>query len=168
MNKQKIAILSLAAILFLVSCGSDDDAKPSVTNTIKLDGEAFSITAPSLMGVSIDGEGHAGITFTNTNSTGELTKVLSIDFEYSPSESVSGTYSFPQGTSRFLDDWLTNYTEFSMSSGSSNSTNLESGTVTVTDNGNNNYTVVVDLTMIDGKHFEGKYSGKFTVAFNNG
>jgi hypothetical protein len=117
----------------------------------------------------MDGEGHAGITLVNTDGT--VSKSLGIDFEYSPDASVSGTYSFPQNnTDRYLDDWLTNYTEMSQSSsgGSSESTNLQEGTVTVKDNGGSNYSVTVDLTMVDGKVFKGTYQGKMMTMFNNG
>lgn len=158
----------LALLLVLISCSSDD-AEPSVVNTITLDGQAFSIQSATLLGVSMDGEGHAGITFVSTDGT--LTKSLGIDFEYTADVSVSGTYSYPQNnTDRYLDDWLTNYTEmtYSSSSSDSQSTNLQEGTVTVKDNGGSNYTVTIDLVMDDGKVFKGKYQGKMQTMFNNG
>lgn len=167
---QKKSCLHINAMLFvlallpvLMSCQSDDE--PSVVNTIALDGQPFNIQSASLIGVSIDGEGHAAITLINTDGT--LSKSLGIDFEYSPDASVSGTYSFPQNnTDRYLDDWLTNYTE--MTQATSESTNLTEGTVTVKDNGGSNYTVTIDLLMEDGKVFKGTYQGKMQAMFNNG
>jgi hypothetical protein len=163
MRKLKLPLLlSLISLVWLAGCSSDDDAKPQ--NTITLDGQPFKITSASLIGVSIDGEGHAGISFTNVSST--KSKILSIDFEYSPNEPISGTYSYPQGSDRYLDDILTYYTEIEGSS--FNDTDLEEGTVTIVENGGSNYTVTINLTMLDGKVFSGTYKGKFVVAFNNG
>lgn len=163
----KSLLLLLALFVGFISCDSDDD-KPSTINTITLDGGSFKIQSATLLGVSLDGEGHAAITFVNTDGT--ISKSLGIDFEYTPDRSVSGTYSFPQNnTDRYLDDWLTNYSVITQSSGGadSESTNLQEGTVTVKDNGGSNYTVTIDLTMDDGKVFKGQYQGKMVAMFNN-
>lgn len=160
-------LLAIAFIPALISCQSDDD-KPSTSNTITLDGQPFKIQSASLLGVSMDGEGHVGITFVNTDGT--LTKSLGIDFEYTANQSVSGTYSFPRaGTDKYLDDWLTNYTVMNQSSSgmTSESTHLSEGTLTVKDNGDSHYTVTIDLTMEDGKVFKGTYQGKMQAMFNN-
>lgn len=161
MKRKSILMFWIASIILLTGCGDDT---PTTVNAITLDGDAFKITAPSLIGVSIDGEGHAAISF--ANATSSSSKVLSIDFEYSPNEDIDGTYSYPQeGTDRYLDEFLTSYTEFS--GNNFYSTELESGSITIKNNSGDNYTVTLDLTMVDGKKFEGKYSGKFQVAFNN-
>jgi len=161
----RLSVLSFCFFLILTGCGSDDP--PSVQNTITIDGSPFTIIAPTLIGVSIGGQGHAAISFTGI--TGSVSKTLSIDFEYSPSVTLSGSYSFPQtGTDRLLDNWLTNYAEMSTSgAGSLYTTNLDFGKITIQDNGGNNYTVTIDLTMLDGKVFKGTYRGAFSVLFNN-
>lgn len=164
----KSLLLALALLPGLMSCQSDDD-KPSTSNTVMLDGESFKIQSASLVGVSLDGEGHAAITFVNTD--GSTSKSLGIDFEYAANTSVSGTYSFPQNdTDKYLDDWMTNYTVMTQSSSgvTSESTNLLEGTVTVKDNGDSHYTVTIDLIMVDGKVFKGTYQGKMQAVFNNG
>jgi len=162
MKTVKSLTLLLFVSLIIASCGSDE---PSAG--LSIDGKSFNVLSASLLGVSIGGDGHATISLTSANST--VAKTISLDFEYSPTSSVSGNYSFPQvGTDRYLDDWLTTYDEISFSGGgSSTSTNLESGKITVKDNGNNKYTVTMDLRMIDGRVIKGKYSGTFTVMFNN-
>jgi hypothetical protein len=48
-----------------------------------------------------------------------------------------------------------------------NSTTLDFGHITVQDNGGDNYTVTMDLTMVDGTVIKGKYRGEFVVMFNN-
>ena len=160
----KVYLFLFVALAWLSGC-SDDDKEPSVENTIEMDGSAFNVVGVSLLGVSIDGEGHAGITFTNTD--GSVTKSLTVDFEYSPSTALSATYSYPQvSNKRLLDDWLTTYSEFN-GTNEITSTNLESGTLTLEDNGNSKYTITVDLTMIDGKVFRGTYKGSVTTFFNN-
>lgn len=160
----KALLLFMALLPAFISCDSDDET--STVNNITMDGEPFTVHSASLIGVSMDGEGHAAVNLVNTD--GSVSKSLSIDFEYSPNASVSGTYSFPQeGTDRYLDDWLTNYSVMSHSGGSSESTNLLEGTVTVKDNGGSNYTVTVDLKMVDGQLFKGTYQGKMQAMFNN-
>jgi hypothetical protein len=160
----KFSLILFVALTWLSAC-SDDDKTPTVENTIKMDGSTFNVASASLLGVSIDGEGHAGITFTNTD--GSVTKSLTVDFEYSPLTTLSATYSYPQVTNkRLLDDWLTTYSEFNQTT-EMTSTNLESGTLTLEDNGNSKYTVTIDLTMVDGKVFRGTYKGTVTTFFNN-
>jgi hypothetical protein len=162
MKTVKFLTLLLLVTFILSSCGSDE---PS--GGISVDGKSFNVISASLLGVSIGGDGHATISLISGNSS--MSKTLSLDFEYSPTSPVSGNYSFPQaGSDRYLDDWLTNYTEITLSgSGSVYDTNLESGKITVLDNGNNNYTVTIDITMVDGTVIKGKYRGAFTVMFNN-
>ena len=149
----------------LLSVCSDE---PSTVNTITMDGKSFKILFPSLIGVSIDGEGHVSITLSNFTNSG-VSKTLGIDFEYSPGVPISGSYSFTQeGDDSLLDEFFTNYTEMDISGGGSEySKELESGRVTVKANGGDNYTITIDLIMVDGKVFKGKYSGDFQTAFNN-
>jgi hypothetical protein len=164
MKRKSILMILICSIAFVSGCG---DETPSTLNTIKLDGGSFKVLFPSLLGVSIDGEGHISVSLSNITNSG-ISKTLSIDFEYSPNEPISGSYSFPvEGTDRLLDDFLTNYTEMDISGGSDYSTELESGRITVTENGGDNYTITMDLTMLDGKVFKGTYRGDFQVAFNN-
>ena len=147
----------------LQSCSEDEGG--STTNAIKIDGNPFKAIAPSIVGVSLDGEGHAAISFTNGGASSM--KTLTIDFEYSPDESLSGTYSYPvQGTDRLIDEWLTNYTSYDGET--IYDTQLQEGTITIKHNGSDNYTVSMDLTMEDGTVFTGTYSGKFTTQFQNG
>lgn len=151
-------------VLLLAAC-SGEEINPSA-NTITMDGAPFNISAASLAGISLDNEGHASITFTGNKGT--TVKTLMIDFEYSPSEPVSGTYTFPQTTgTRYLNDWLTNYTELNVG-GVAASSNLEKGKVTVKDNEGSNYTITIDLQMTDGKKFKGTFKGMVQAVFNNG
>ena len=156
-----LAVFGLCTLFLLSGCGDDDGGGK---NSVKVDGESFRVVAPSLMGVSIDGEGHASITFSNGNMS--RTRTLIIDFEYSPDEPVSGSYSYPQnGTDRLLDEWLTSYTVFEEED--MYDTHLSSGNVDVTHNGGKNYTVTMDLLMEDGTEFTGTYRGDFVTQFQN-
>lgn len=161
----KTYLLLFVALVWFSGC-SDSDSEPTVENTMTRDGVAFKETTVTLLGVSISGEGHAGVTFTDSN--GSLTKVLTVDFEYSPSTSLTGTYSFPETNNhRLLDDWLTYYAEFSGTS-EVTSTNLESGTLTLEDLGGSRYAITIHLTMLDGTIFQGTYKGPVAAVFNNG
>lgn len=161
MKLPKILIL----LILFSACDTDkvDPTKPE--NSITLNGTSFFLTTTSLLGVTIAGEGHAGFQFVQSGgSTGVNT--LNIDIEYFTSKPVAGVYSFPQtGSDRYLDDWLTTYTE--VNGTTINSFHLISGTMTVKDNGNSNYTITMDLTMEGGKIFKGTYKGDFFSQFNN-
>ena len=163
MNARKTLIMFGMIALIFSSC-SDDDS-PSTQNTVTLDDGKFNISTATIVGVAIDGEGHAGISFIEANNT--MSKTLNVDVDYAGDSNVAGTYSYPQEQGdRLLLDALTNYTEMS-SDGDVYSATLVSGTVSVQVNGNDNYTVTMNLEMEDGKTFAGTYRGKFLVQFSN-
>jgi hypothetical protein len=154
--------LILLSFVSLASCGDDDGS--STQNSIRLDGESFKVMAPSLVGVSMDGEGHAAFTFAN-GSTSTM-RSLTIDFEYSPDEPLTGTYVYPDnGEDRLLEEWLTSYTWYDGQD--SNETHLSDGSLIVKHNGADNYTVTMDLTMEDGSEFTGTYKGEFNTQFQD-
>lgn len=156
--------LSITALILLTlfSCKKDDVSKNA--NDIKMNGEAFSVKMASILGISAGDEGHSGITL--VAGSGLIVKTLTIDVESFTKETLAGTYSYPQQEGdKYLDDFLTNYSEFVNDDMSS--TTLSSGTVTVEYNGGKNYTVIMDLTMDDGKQFKGTYTGDFVLSFSN-
>jgi hypothetical protein len=160
MNLKRIFAFAFLVVLTASFTGCSDDDGDSTQNSIKMDGESFKVVGPSIIGVSMDGEGHAAVTFSNG------TKILLIDFEYSTVATISGTYSYPDnGTDRLIDEWLTSYTVYSNEE--FYDTHLASGTITVKHNGSDNYTVTMDLTMEDGTEFKGTYKGKFTTQFQD-
>jgi hypothetical protein len=167
MATKTISLLKMLSIVtLLVMAGCSDDDEPKTTNTITMDGASFKIQNVSLIGVSIDNEGHAGISF--TGSDGSVTKVLTIDIEYSPLTTLDGTYASPQfSTHRYMDDFLTNYSEFNGTTEIS-STNLDFGSIIVQQNSESNFTFTIDVTMLDGTKFQGVYQGKVDTLFNNG
>ena len=150
--------------LFAFGCAKNEEVLPP-PNDLTFDGNSFTVTSASVIGVAINNEGHAGISLISINNL--KSKVLTIDVEYSGNSSVEGMYSFPQAVNdKYLDDWLTTFT---ITDGSTfTSTNLSVGTVNVINNGGDNYTVVIDLIMVDGSAFKGTYTGDFLVVFNNG
>jgi len=157
--------LSLSILLFLtvLSCSKNDDLSPN-SNTIEMDGESFSVVSASITGISIGDDGHTGITFSNASDL--QVKTLTIDVESFTEETIEGNYSYPANEDdKLLDDWLTNYTYFAGTT--STSSNLESGTVSIVNNGGNNYTIDMNLTMNDGATFVGSYTGDFIVMFSN-
>ncbi len=152
-------VLSLAVLI--ISCKKDD--APAVHNTMQLDGQSFSVVQATIVGIAMGTDGHAAIGLYNSTSP---VKALTIDIDYTGDNNIDGHYAFPQtADDLYLNDWLTNYVE--MDATTNNSTNLESGTVDIKNNGGNNYTVTMDLTMMDGKVFVGEYTGEFEVHFNN-
>ena len=163
-SKRLINIVILAvAILLTTSCEKDDSA-PKNSNSVKMNGSDFVIASASMIGVSIGDDGHTGITLVSGSATQANT--LTIDIESFTKETIEGDYAYPaESGKKLLDDWLTNYSVFNETS--MNSSNLESGEVSITHNGGNNYTVNMNLTMNDGVSFIGEYTGEFQVMFNN-
>lgn len=166
MTKQGFLSLCLLLLALLFQGCQVDNIDPTSENGLTVDGASFEVTVATLVGVSMEDAGHAAISFTGTN--GVLSKILTLNVEYSPSQPLDGTYAYPsENGARYLDNFLTNYTEMT-SSGPTYATVLEKGTVSLKDNGDSNYTITIELTMIDGKIFKGTYRGEIKAAFNNG
>lgn len=157
--------LALLAIIFsFYSCSEDVDG-PVTNNSVKLNGNSFQVRTATLLGVSLDSEGHAALSL--VSNEGLLVKTLNIDFEYATAEPMDGAYAYPEsGEVRLINDWLTTYTIFE--GDSFESEHLEEGSMTLVHNGGNNYTVTMDLKMEGGSVFQGTYTGDFNVLFNNG
>ncbi|MBK3515938.1 hypothetical protein [Carboxylicivirga marina] len=156
--------LGLLVCVALFSCSKDEDEKPSV-NSVQLGEESFNVNGAVLQGIFVGEESIANISLINASA--EQTKTLTISIEPSSEETIPGTYSYPLADGDMvMDNFLTNYTVFEGEGESEmaiESTSLESGTVTVTHNGGDNYSVVMDLTMEDETVFSGEYTGKFFV-----
>jgi len=156
-------ILFLFVALLFVQC-EKDESEPKASNTIKMDGNSFVVASASIVGVSIDNDGHTGITL--VSGSGTQANTLTIDIESVTKETIEGNYAYPKvNGKKLLDDWLTNYSVFDGTSISSS--NLEYGEVTLSHNGGNNYTIDMSLKMDDGVTFIGEYTGEFKVMFNN-
>lgn len=155
-------IILLIALLF-VQCEKDDTAT-NVNNTIKMNGNNFVVASASMIGVSIGDDGHTGITLVSGNGT--QANSLTIDVESFTQATIEGVYTYPEESGKkLLDDWLTNYSVFDGST--MESSNLESGEVSIIHNSGNNYTINMNLEMVDGVTFNGEYTGEFQVMFNN-
>ena len=164
--KNPLRLGALALFVFMLTACNKDKLPPA-KHALTLDGLDYEVASANIVGVSIGGEGHANVSF--ISSEGNVAKTLNINIEYFTDKPIAGDYGFPQtGSLRYMDDWLTMYTEIDSGTGSMISTNLESGTMSIVHNGEENYTVTIDLTMIDGKVFKGTYTDNFVVGFNNG
>lgn len=146
------------------SCSSNEEDNLN-QNSITLNDESFPIIKGTILGVSINDSGHTAISLTSGSAT--KVKVLTIDVPTFTKETVANVYSFPEVNGNLLlNDHLTNYMEFD-GNNAVNSTNLKNGTVTITQNSDENFSVIVDLTMKDNKVFKGTYTGNFHVMFQN-
>ena len=149
--------------LSLIQCSKDDNS-PKNNNFIKMNGVDFPIISASMIGVSNGDNGHTGIALVSGNETQANT--LTIDVESFTQATIEGHYAYPEETGKKkLDYWLTNYSAFNEST--MHSSNLESGDVSISLNSGNNYTIDMNLTMVDGVTFTGSYSGEFQVMFYN-
>ena len=154
----KSRFLSLTLILLtLWSCGSDDESGNQ--NSINLNGQRFKITTATLLEIADDTEVYTSIQFIGLNSNGTF-KDLAIALFRAPGESIEGTYTFPEANGRYLDDWLTSYTDYSDQNNPLDYHLLE-GTATIDALGGNKYKVSVNMTMDGEKVFTGFYKGEF-------
>lgn len=158
-------ILSILSLSLVLACGSDDEG-PSVVNAIEMNGEQFNVVSATITGVAISGDGHAGISFTNSNNIGGGV-TLTLDVEYDGTSQIkAGTYSFPQAEGDLhLDDWLSNYSSYDGQTFKSE--NLEEGTLTVEHLGGDRYSMKIDVIMVDGTTFSGEYQDDFLTGYNN-
>lgn len=156
-------IIVLLTVISFTQC-EEDESTPKTINTIKMDGNDFAVVSASMIGVSMEDFGSTSITF--ASGTGTQAKTLSINVESFTQANIEGEYAFPEVTAKkLLDDWLTDYSVYEGTS--LYTSNLETGEVSVTHNSGNNYTVNIDLEMVDGVTFTGSYTGDFQVMFNN-
>lgn len=156
----KCLIVLLTVILF-IQC-EKEETTPSFNNNIKMNGNDFAITAASITGVSTGVFGHSSISFTNGNET--QGKNLTINVESYTQATIEGDYAFPEvAGKKLMDDWLTDYIIYD---GTNITTSeLETGEVNITHNSGNNYTISMNLEMVDGVTFTGSYTGDFIVLF---
>ncbi|WP_291855397.1 hypothetical protein [Marinilabilia sp.] len=156
-------LFAVLIALSFVQC-EKDDTSPKQNDTIQMNGNDFSISSATMIGVSIGDSGHTGITLISGSETQANT--LTMDVESFTRKTIEGEYAYPEAEGKkLLDDWLTNYSVFDGST--MESSNLKAGEVTIIHNGDNNYTVEMDLTMKDGVTFSGLFAGDFQVMFNN-
>ena len=157
------SLFILAFAISLTQCEKDKETLPK-NNSIKMDGNAFVVVSATMLGVSIEDDGHTAISLISGNAS--ESNVLTIDVNSFTQASIEGDYAFPEvDDKKILNNWLTSYSAFVGSS--VESSNLDSGDVSVIHNGKNNYTVIVDLIMDNGVIFTGTYSGDFQVMFYN-
>ncbi len=158
----KSVIILLAALTFV---GCSEDEKSPNNPSIELDGNSFAVSAATMLGLSMEDEGHTAITFIGTS--GSQINTLTIDVESFTAETIEGEYAYPAvSNKKLIDEWLTNYTIIEDEETES-STNLESGEVTITHNSGNNYSITMNLVMVNGETFTGTYTGDFEVMFYN-
>ena len=156
-------IIILLTVISFTQC-DEDETTPKVINTIKMNGNDFAIASASMIGVSMEDFGHTSISFISGNET--QANALTIDVESFTQTTIEGDYAYPEVSGKkLLDDWLTNYTVFDGTN--TNTSDLETGEVSITHNSGNNYTVDINLEMTDGVTFTGSYTGDFQVMFNN-
>lgn len=151
--------------IVLIACENDKVASTLSENEITLNEKEFKITKASILGESVNNEGHSSIVLVSETSNNEP-KTLTIDIPFFTKKSLTGSYEHPEASGkRPINSNATNYTYVLNSDPIT--ANLESGTVTILHNGANNFSVTVDLKMENENIFKGKYSGSFTIKFDN-
>ena len=154
-------IIVLLVVISLTQCEKEETTS-SFNNNIKMNGNDFAIVTASIMGVSMGVLGHSSISFANGSET--QGKNLSINVESFTQATIEGDYAFPEVSGKkILDDWLTDYIVYDGTN--INTSELETGEVSITHNSGNNYTISMNLEMVDGVTFTGSYTGDFIVMF---
>ena len=156
-------IIVLLVVISLTQC-EEDETTPSFNNTIKMNGNDFAIVSASITGVSMGDFGYSSISFVNSSET--QGKSLTLNVESYTQATIEGDYAFPEVSGKkLMDDWLTVYVDYDGTN--LNTSELETGEVSITHNSGNNYTVSMNLEMVDEVTFTGSYTGDFIVMFYN-
>ena len=156
-------LIVLLVVISLTQC-EEDEITPKTINTIKMSGDGFSVVSASMIGVSMGDFGHSSISFVNGSET--QGKSLTINVESYTQATIEGDYAYPEVSGKkLMDDWLTDYIVYNGTN--LNTSELETGELSITHNSDNNYTVSMNLEMVDGVTFTGSYTGDFIVMFYN-
>jgi len=155
------ALLVVVLMLSLASCGGDDD--PVVTQeecdnvttidgSLTLDGQEQNLTVALFManspGSSFDDRYSFTIASINSDCT-ELTTV-SLNIDVAQGDTFGGTYNITDFFDAEAGDAYGNVMKQKYDPVSISSFDLESGTATVVNNGNNNFTLTIDATLVGG------------------
>lgn len=156
-------LLLLAFSLLFVSCRSDEDSSSS-NNYIQVDGVTkYKISSAVVMGFKAQDATDTNVysvSFISTDGTSTAKTVqLAVEFPYN--QTIDGTYTI-SSTTRYLDDWLSSYTETS-GSNSQSYNNLSVGTCTIKRNSTKNFTVTFSIKPSNGKVISGSFSGDVTL-----
>ncbi|MBL3655804.1 hypothetical protein [Fulvivirga sediminis] len=175
---KKVLFFSYVVLLpLLFSCGSDDDGDTATANgTVTYDGKDYSLTNGFMFDYGAE-DGHYNIDFTAHDGTANIadetvTGTVTVYSElYSPGTSFqTGTFTYMS----FFDDpeaddfyfYSASITIDSDGNGKinedDNTYSATGGTIVVT-GGGDNYTLVYNLTLSNGKKLTGTVSGKFAT-----
>jgi hypothetical protein len=158
MKKLVMSALFLCTAIGMLSCSSDDDSSSNVGVTIN--GEAFNGTVAILLKIETT-ENTYSFTITDPSDLTNV-KTITIGVTFPLAMSVTGDYAHPTTEDRVFQE-ISFYSISNPATGSGTSSAMfnGTGTVTITDNGNENYTLVINMTMDDGVIVKGTFTDTF-------
>ena len=158
MKKLSIALVVLSMVFVAPSCSSDDDSSSS--SGVTINGESFNGSISILLKLATTENTHS---FTITDPS-DITKVktITIAVTFPLATSTTGDYTHPTTGNRVLQE-TSFYSISNPAAGTSTSSAIfdGTGTATITDNGNENFTLVFDMTMDDGVVIKGTFTDTF-------
>lgn len=159
MKKICIALVFLSMVFVNSSCSSDDDGG-TASSGVTIDGETFNGTVAILLKLATT-ENTYSFNITDPSDVSNV-KSITIAVTFPLEASVTGDYAHPTTGDRVLQE-TSFYTISNPAGGTSTSSALfdGTGTVTITDNGNENYTLVFDMTMDNGVVVKGTARNTF-------
>ena len=147
----------LIAILFMSACSNDDDDIPTIptcttlTTSASVNGDdSYTLQLAQLLAV---GGGYGGTNYTfqvgAVNVDCDKSTILSISLEVSGD--IGGTYPVVAFFDAGLDEASGGFGTQSLATASQTITDIESGSVTITDNGGNNFSIDFEGTLINNE-----------------
>ncbi|MBL4746519.1 MAG: hypothetical protein JKY08_09160 [Flavobacteriaceae bacterium] len=158
--KKLSSVFVMLSMVFLSSCSSSDNKDSSAGLT--LDGVSINTNAAILV-KQASSENSYSFSISDTSDVKSV-KIITINIEFPLESSVTGDYEYSKKGDRKLLG-MSSYSITNATAGTVDSSVLlgGSGSVSITDNGKNNYTLVLDLIMKDGVILKGSFTGSFKV-----
>lgn len=170
MKSKNLLALLFIALVVTAGCKKDDDSNPLV-GSFTLKGETFEIlttgSAPTgILQLIHDLAGNSTFgTLTITGANTSKTGVLQIAIDYTTSSGITGEYkngNLNTGAHTF-EPWLTSYSTTTLSGTNMITGNDATGTLTITKNASDSYTVSFNFIYADSTSATGNITQKYTV-----
>jgi hypothetical protein len=158
--KKIVFFLLFSSVLIAFSSCKKDEPDPKPKNELKVDGNSYDINTPVFIILIRQSETTNGSIALQHLSESKIVQAQ-LAFAFNSAEGISGTYIINENESRYLDTWMSSYaiTDIGQGMNMQSYNDLVSGTLTITDKGENNYEISFKMKPKAGSEIEGYYLG---------
>jgi|WetSurMetagenome_2_1015567.scaffolds.fasta_scaffold844204_1 hypothetical protein len=170
MKRKNLLALFILALVITTGCKKDEETTTQ-SGSFMLKGEKFEISSDASAATGVLqlmhdlAEGSTSGSFSITGSNASKTGIIQIAVDYTTSTGIAGDYKngdIFNGDHTF-DPWLSSYSTYSASGTNMISGNEADGTLTVTKNSSDSFTVSFNLIFSDSTTASGNITQKYTV-----